>query len=94
MASVDIDYKFISLPDDNLKCVICLEIAREAKQHEDCGKLFCRECIEKNGNRPCPNCRAEEPHYFKDTKSKYSKSSRAITLMCLYIPASVSSKLC
>ena len=64
------EYEFITQPDDNLKCVICLELAREAMQHVDCGKLFCRECIEKNGNKPCPNCRAENPQYFKDMRSE------------------------
>ena len=62
------DYKFVSPPDDNLKCVICLEVAQDPKQHEDCGKLFCSECIEKNGRKPCPNCRAVNSRYFKDKR--------------------------
>ena len=42
-------YNFISEPDATLLCSICLELASQPKQCEDCGKLFCSECIEKNG---------------------------------------------
>lgn len=86
MAAKDYEYKFITQPDNDLKCVICLDVAREARQHEECGKLFCRECIEKNGKRPCPNCRAQNPHYYKDLKSersiriKYNYSLKDYTL--------------
>ena len=45
------DYKFLAEPDDGLKCLICHEVARDPKQHEDCGKLFCEKCIEKYGVR-------------------------------------------
>ena len=63
-------YNFISEPNPNLKCTICLELASQPKQCEDCGKLFCSECIEKNGRKPCPNCRTDNPRYFNDVKSK------------------------
>ena len=43
------DYKFIKEPDDVLKCCICLEIARNPKQEEGCGTLFCSGCIEEWG---------------------------------------------
>ena len=61
---------FVVEPSDSFKCLICLDVAREAKQHEVCGKLFCKECIEKNLGQPCPNCRAPNPKYFSDKKSK------------------------
>ena len=61
---------FISKPDANLACAICLNIASQPKQCEDCGKLFCTKCIEKNRRNPCPNCRTKKPRYFKDAKSK------------------------
>ena len=64
------EYNFVTEPDDSLKCLICLEVATNPSQHENCGKLFCSACIKKNGNRPCPNCKAVKPQYFKDTKSK------------------------
>ncbi len=70
MASIKPTYDFITPPDNNLVCSICLEVAKDPKQHEDCGKLFCSECIEKNGRKPCPNCRAENPKYFKDKRGE------------------------
>ena len=63
-------YNFISEPDACLLCSICLELASQPKQCEDCGKLFCSECIEKNGRKPCPNCRTDDPKYFRDARSK------------------------
>ena len=63
-------YNFLSRPDDGLLCSICLELASQPKQCEDCGKLFCSVCIEKNGRKPCPNCRIDNPKYFRDTKSR------------------------
>ena len=76
MASSKFDYSFITEPDDihALKCSICLGIAKsQPMQHgaSGCGKLFCKECIEKNGNNPCPMCRGEDPKYFEDARSKF-----------------------
>ena len=59
------DYKFIKEPDDVLKCCICLEIARNPKQEEACGKLFCSDCIEE-WDEACPHCRAEDPWYLEE----------------------------
>ena len=67
------EYSFISGPDASLLCAICLELASQPKQCEDCGKLFCSECIEKNGTKPCPNCRTVNPKYFKDVRSKSTR---------------------
>ena len=44
---VTFDYKFITEPDDTLKCCICLEVARGPKQEEGHGKLFCSDCIQE-----------------------------------------------
>ena len=64
-------YKFIDEPDDELKCMICLEVAEDPLQHETCGKLVCKECIEKYGReKPCPNCRREGSAFFTDNRSK------------------------
>ena len=63
-------YRFITEPDSALQCVICLDVAEDPRQHEDCGRLFCKECFEKYGrDKPCPNCRKEKPQYFVDNKS-------------------------
>ena len=70
MASNFNTYCFISEPDASLICSICMELASQPKQCEDCGNLFCRECIEKNGRNPCPTCRTVNPKYFKDVRSK------------------------
>ena len=68
-------YQFISEPDDDLKCLICLDIAEEPWQHGECGRLFCEKCLSKLGrNKPCPNCRYARPQYFKDGRSKFEKS--------------------
>ena len=58
-------------PDDDLKCMICLQVAQNPLQHELCGKLFCKDCLEKYGrSKPCPNCRAELSQYYSDNRSK------------------------
>ena len=62
-----------SEPDDTLKCSICLEVARDPKQEEGCGKLFCSGCIEEWEEDSCPTCRVTEPRYFKDKKSELNK---------------------
>ena len=64
-------FSFVSKPDDALKCLICLEVAEEPWQHDKCGRLFCKECLDDYGKvKPCPNCRAEQPQYFEDTRGK------------------------
>ncbi len=70
MSSTPKTYKFFKEPGDNLKCAICLDLADTPKQHEDCGKLFCSDCIEKNGDKPCPVCRVKTPVYFLDKRCK------------------------
>ena len=66
-------YKFVTEPDDELKCLICLGVARDPLQHEECGKLFCKECLEKVGrDKPCPNCRDTKSNYYVDKKSKFT----------------------
>ena len=69
-------------PDDVLKCCICLEVARDPKQEEGCGKLFCSGCIEElEEDSSCPTCSVTEPRYFKDKKSELNK---VIIIICLY----------
>lgn len=68
------ELKFVSQPDDGLKCLICLDLAREPQQHEACGKLFCNDCLEKYGrDKPCPNCRKQDSQYYTDNRSKYTQ---------------------
>jgi formylmethanofuran dehydrogenase subunit E len=71
MAARGSKYNFVSEPDSALLCAICLEVAEDPKQHEECGKLLCKECLEKYGrNKPCPNCRGKQPQYFQDNRSE------------------------
>ncbi len=65
------ELKFLTEPDNGLKCLICFEVAKDPLQHEACGKLFCKECLEKYGRqKPCPNCREQDSHYYTDKRSK------------------------
>jgi hypothetical protein len=71
----EVDYRnkfsFIAEPESDLQCVICLEVATDPWQHNKCGRLLCRECLKKYGrDKPCPNCRGEQPQYFDDNRSK------------------------
>ena len=70
MASKKLEYNFIGEPSDKLKCLICLDVAKDLKQHETCGKIFCKVCIEKNKDKPCPSCRAMSLNYFTDTRGE------------------------
>ncbi|XP_064398220.1 TNF receptor-associated factor 5-like [Halichondria panicea] len=66
------DYQFVEEPSDDLKCLICLCVARDPQQHGDggCGKIFCTSCIDqyKTKNTDCPNCR-KVMTTFKDERS-------------------------
>ena len=70
----DFEYNFITEPIDSLKCLICLDVARDPVQHADngCGKLFCRKCWEKYHKRDCPNCRQRNPRVISDVRGEKS----------------------
>ncbi len=70
------DLHWVEDPPDDLKCLICLCVARDPRQHpgdddNDCGKIFCLECITKyqRNKTTCPNCR-QNLTIFKDARSK------------------------
>ena len=64
-------FKFLSEPDEALKCQICLKVAEEALQHGDCGRLFCKKCLSTlEKDQPCPSCKMAEPQFFKDSRSE------------------------
>ena len=72
-------FTFLHEPEDDLKCVICLSVAEDPLQHEECGKLFCNECIEKHGkDKPCPHCKTEG-QFYKDKKVSLLCSHRSST---------------
>ncbi|XP_064398235.1 TNF receptor-associated factor 4-like [Halichondria panicea] len=66
------DYQFVEEPSDNLKCLICLCVARDPQQHGNggCGKIYCKSCIDQYMmiNDKCPNCR-KVITTFKDERS-------------------------
>ncbi len=72
------DLNWLEDPPDDLKCLICLCVARDPHQHpgdasNECGKVFCHGCITEHqrNNKTCPNCEKDLTNYFKDAKSKY-----------------------
>ena len=76
-----LEYYYVSEPDDDLLCPICLEVARDPLQHEACGKLFCKECIEEHGkDQPCPHCNTEGLKFYQDKIGK-TLVSRGHTLI-------------
>ncbi len=65
-----IAYNFTKDLADELKCMVCSDVADNPKQHEECGKLICKECIKKRGeDQPCLECGTEGP-YFSDKRFK------------------------
>eukprot|EP01032_Pedospumella_encystans_P013995 gene13995-16091_t len=50
------------VPNEELLCVICTELVRDARQATCCGSLYCKACIEKwltgKVDGSCPNCRS------------------------------------
>jgi late competence protein required for DNA uptake (superfamily II DNA/RNA helicase) len=69
MTSTAVDPVYLKEPEDELKCAVCLKIAQNPMQHEDCGTLFCKECLEQ-ANKPCPRCASEGSNYYRDKRSK------------------------
>ena len=81
-SSLSGEFRFLSEPDEDLKCVICFEVAKDPLQHEECGKLFCKECLEKYGRyQPCPNCRTGQSNYYSDNRSKYTKAKVSLAIV-------------
>ena len=68
----DFEYSYITEPIDSLKCLICLDVARDPMQHAEngCGKLFCEECWDKHNKRKCPNCRKRNPKVISDVRGE------------------------
>lgn len=66
------EINFLSELQDELKCLICLSVARQPWQHTSCGRLFCEDCLEeyRKEKDSCPYCRDETGEFFLDCKSK------------------------
>jgi hypothetical protein len=53
---------FLSPPDPNFRCGICLDVFDDPVSLLHCGHTFCRSCLESSLNQTgprCPECRAE-----------------------------------
>ena len=70
MAGYKYEYSFLREIPDSLNCILCLDVAKEAYQHEDCGKLFCKSCYRKINTSSCPNCKGSEGEYLADKLSE------------------------
>ena len=75
------EYSFVDPPDD-LVCMVCHHVVKEAHQVECCGKVFCKTCItEVNGRMSsCPNCRMTSPKIFSDLRS--SRHVKRLKVTC------------
>ncbi len=62
------DCDFVQDPPDSLKCLICMLVVNEPWQHGECGRVYCKVCIEefRKVKNICPNCRQRKPSLFKD----------------------------
>ena len=67
------DCDFVTDPPDSLKCLICMLVVKEPWQHGECGRVYCKICIEGYAKvkSTCPNCRQKKPSLFRDGRSKY-----------------------
>lgn len=63
---------YIEEVPDELKCLICSIVFPEPQQHEPCGKILCKQCLERNGVEPCPGCMQEKPAFYLDKESMFS----------------------
>ena len=73
------EYNFVEPPDE-LLCMVCHHIAREAHQMECCGKVFCKTCINDDRILSCPNCREASPRIFRDLRS--SRDIKRLRVIC------------
>ena len=65
------DSTFVQLPPDDLLCLICTFVAKDLRQVTCCGKIFCKDCLNKFGAaQPCPHCTMDEWESFEDKRSK------------------------
>ena len=60
------EHKFVD-PPDSLTCLICHHVAKDPRQVECCGKVFCRSCIIMV-KETCPSCRAPSLKVFSDIR--------------------------
>ena len=82
MAEGGYEHSFVDPLPDDLMCMICHHVAREAHQVECCGKVFCKACITEVNERmgSCPNCRKASPKIFSDLRG--SREIKRLKVAC------------
>jgi len=91
------DYDYVTLPPDNLVCVICHYPACDPVQTNDCcGCTFCRRCITKYqrveiiDSTRCPYCNKENFSYTNDKRAEHEIDDLMVfcchkSLGCLWV---------
>eukprot|EP01062_Namystynia_karyoxenos_P061105 TRINITY_DN530_c0_g1_i2.p2 TRINITY_DN530_c0_g1~~TRINITY_DN530_c0_g1_i2.p2 ORF type:complete len:337 (+),score=137.06 TRINITY_DN530_c0_g1_i2:83-1012(+) len=76
------DVPFCDPVPEDLQCGICLGPAMESVVTEECGHLFCKECIftAVEGKKECPMCRVQLTHeqVRKDVRSQRKIQTLAV----------------
>jgi hypothetical protein len=66
----EFNFTFVPELDITLLCGMCSKISEDPYQHDRCGQLYCRECLEEYGRHlPCLHCGRPDPYYGMDTRS-------------------------
>lgn len=80
---------FISTKDhEQFICEICLNVPNpvNAVQENNCGKIFCENCLEgweKTGNKACPNCRKDiKKEKLKEINQDLYKKMQQLKVIC------------
>eukprot|EP00941_MAST-03F_sp_MAST-3F-sp1_P006349 g6349.t1 len=90
------DENWVSEPDKELECPICLCVVKNAVVTENCGHLFCSECVhnliqrrlESSSPSKCPSCRLplQEENVRKDLRAR--RTVQNFTVYCRFRGAS------
>ena len=74
------NYKFVDVPPSDIVCSICKLVAREPRQMECCGKVFCKECIERtwNSSKICPCCHQSGNCFIDHRGERQIKSLKVV----------------
>ena len=69
------DYQFVDGPlFDDYTCLVCTLVAKEAQQTTCCGRVFCKQCLERMATKSykCLKCEDQEGKYFPDKRAIHS----------------------
>eukprot|EP01063_Lacrimia_lanifica_P009344 TRINITY_DN16335_c0_g2_i1.p1 TRINITY_DN16335_c0_g2~~TRINITY_DN16335_c0_g2_i1.p1 ORF type:complete len:415 (+),score=103.62 TRINITY_DN16335_c0_g2_i1:65-1246(+) len=78
------DFDYVTDVPSDLQCGICQELVRDPVVTEECGHLFCEECLAKAASlsTACPICRREKYTTRKDHRAK--RQSEGLEVKCNY----------